>query len=251
VAQISIFPAYPEFPSPERLSRSRVPHSVPSGLTDAFPVSHYLKSLAARNTSTKLVSVVWNPWRQPPPVQSVQYSFDNDAYPELPPHKHSADTAWTADSTLADQSAITELSGRVNTAQDAVNSKMLSIDLESQDLESRFRDRMNDIEDTMQGILDDLDRIDDVVTTRLLVGLTRKIGLLWKQDRKIDELQEKLLEFVPLVKSALAKNTRSGSPEGSPPKKNRRLEHEPANAKDADTATPMDGLDERQANRLE
>jgi hypothetical protein len=248
-------PAYMEFPTPERLSRSRVPHSVASGLTDASPVSHYLKSLAARNTSTKILSVVRNPWRQTPPVQSVQYSFDKDAYPDLPAHQHSTETARTEDSTAADHSAITaasisQLSGRVTNAHDVVTSKLQSIDSDRNALESRFRDRMNDIEDTMQGIRNDLDRIADVVTNRLLIGLTRENGLLWKQDRKIDELQEKLLEFLPLVKSALAKNTRSGSPEGSPPKKNRRLENELEHENDADNAN-MDGLDERPANRLE
>jgi hypothetical protein len=152
-------------------------------------------------------------------VQSVQYSFDSDAYPELPSTKQSAETARTEDSTMADHSAITtvsisQLSGRANIANDAVSSKMLSIDSEHQALESRFRVR------------DDLDRIAKVITNRLLVGRTRENGLLWKQDRKINELQEKLLEFLPLVKSALAKNTRSGSLEGSPPKKKRRLENE-------------------------
>jgi hypothetical protein len=251
------FPAYMEFPATERLSRSRVPHSVASGLTDASPVSHCLKSLAARNTSTKLVSVVRNPWRQTPPVQSVQYSFDSDTYPKLPSSKQSAETAHTEDSTMADHSAITaasisQPSGRANIATDAVTSKMLSIDSERQALESRFRDRMNGIEDTMQGIRDDLDRIAEVVTNRLLVGLTQENGLLWKQDRKIDELQEnKLLEFLPLVKSALAKNTRSGSPEGSPPKKNRRLENEFADSHDDDNDSAMDGMEERRGNRLE
>jgi hypothetical protein len=96
-----------------------------------------------------------------------------------------------------------------------------------------------------------LDRIAEVVTTRLLVGLTKENGLLWKQDRKIDELQEKCLEFLPLVKSALAKNTRSGSPDGSPPKKNRRLENEIENPNDDDNDSTMDGLEERRANRLE
>jgi hypothetical protein len=119
-----------------------------------------------------------------PPVQSVQYSFDQEAYPELPGLKTSSETARTEDSTMADHSAITaasisQLSGRVNTANDAVNSKMLSIDSERNALESRFRDRMNDIEDTMQGIRDDLDHIAEVVTTRLLVGLTKENGLLW------------------------------------------------------------------------
>jgi hypothetical protein len=57
---------------------------------------------------------------------------------------------------------------------------------------------MNDIEDTMQGIRDDLDRIADVVTNCLLVGLTRENGLLWKQDRKIDELQEKTTGIPPV-----------------------------------------------------
>jgi hypothetical protein len=111
---------------------------------------------------------------------------------------------------------------------------------------------MNDIKDTMQGIRDDLDCIaDGVVTNRLLVGLTQENGLMWKQDRKIDELQEKRLEFLLLVKSALAKNIRSGSPDGSPPKKTRRLENELDNTTDDETESPMNGLDERRANRLE
>jgi hypothetical protein len=42
-------PQFEAFPSPERLSGSRVPHSVASGLTDASPVSHYLQSLVAYN----------------------------------------------------------------------------------------------------------------------------------------------------------------------------------------------------------
>jgi hypothetical protein len=59
-------PPFTAFPSPTRLSRSRVSHSVASGLTDASPVSHYLQSLAARNISTKIATVVRNPWRQTP-----------------------------------------------------------------------------------------------------------------------------------------------------------------------------------------
>jgi hypothetical protein len=69
-------PPFPEFPTPERLSRNQSPRSVTSGLTDASPVSHYIHSLATRTqASTKIATVVRNPWRQPPgPICTIRIS---------------------------------------------------------------------------------------------------------------------------------------------------------------------------------
>jgi hypothetical protein len=108
-------PTFDAFSTPKRLSCNHVVGSVASGRMDASPVSHYLQSLAARNTSSKIAMVVRNPWRQPPPVQSVQYSFDKAEYP-LPngkAHATAAATAHTEDSTMMDASAgsISQLDG--------------------------------------------------------------------------------------------------------------------------------------------
>jgi hypothetical protein len=121
-------PPFAEFPTPERLSHNHVPRgrssrSVASGLTNASPVSHYLKTLASRHqSSTKLTTVVRNPWHQTPPVASVQYEFHNTEFPHPPTHKTAA-TARTAESTVAGTSAVTAA-----TLQDAFNAKLQDIE---------------------------------------------------------------------------------------------------------------------------
>jgi hypothetical protein len=65
-------PPFAKSPSPERLSRNRVSRSIALGLTYASPGSHYLRSLAARTVSPKITTVLRNPWRQTPPVQSSE-----------------------------------------------------------------------------------------------------------------------------------------------------------------------------------
>jgi hypothetical protein len=98
-------PTFAAFPAPTRLSASRTSRSVSSGLTDASPVSHYLKTLADRNrTSDKNTTVLRNPWKSTPPVNAVQYSFTVSEYPKLPTNK--TGTARTEDSTYA-PSAVT------------------------------------------------------------------------------------------------------------------------------------------------
>jgi hypothetical protein len=86
-------------PLPERLS-------VPSRPTNASPVSNYLQTLASRHTSSaKITAVIRNPWRQTPPVESVQYNFHPTNYP--PPGQKTDNTAQTADSTVAGTSVVT------------------------------------------------------------------------------------------------------------------------------------------------
>jgi hypothetical protein len=59
---------------------------------------------------------------------------------------------------------------------------------------------MNNMEDTLAKVRTHLNEIAATVTTQALVGLQEENGLLWTQDKQIDQLQEKLL---PLVKQAI------------------------------------------------
>jgi hypothetical protein len=201
-------PPFDAFPAPERLSRSCIARSVASGLTDASPVSHYLQSLAAHTPSTKIATVVRNPWRQPPPVQSVQYSFDTAEYP-LPngkTHATAAVTTRTEDSTMMDASAgsISRLDGHAASVQHTVDKKKLAAIAAARKLaDADFMSRMNNIDDSIQKIKDDLDAIAECVTTRVLTGLQQPDGLLFKQDAKIDLIQAQLMRLFPLVEKSL------------------------------------------------
>jgi hypothetical protein len=198
-------PPFDAFSTPERLSRNRIAHSVASGLTDASPVSHYLQSLATRNPATKIATVVRNPWRQTPPVQSVQYSFDKTEYP-LPNGKANATaTARTKDSTLMDASAgsISQLDGHAASVQQIVDKKLAAIKAARKLTDAEFIARMNTIDDSIQKIKDDLDAIAECVTTRVLTGLQQPEGLLFKQDAKIDLIQAQLMRLLPLVEQSL------------------------------------------------
>jgi hypothetical protein len=123
---------------------------------------------------------------------------------------------------MAGTSAVTAAS-----LQDAFAIKLRDIDAACTASEANFQSRMNDIKDTISKVKSQLTAIADAVTTQVLVGLQKENGLLWNQDRKIDALQEKLLESPPLVKQAI---TLSGNspPRASSPiaplRKNRRLE---------------------------
>jgi hypothetical protein len=143
-------PIYPAFSTPERLSCNRGVRSVASGLTDASPVSHYLKSLADRHqTSSKLTTVVRNPWRQTPPVQSVVYQFNKTDYP-LPGGDTDA-TAPTTDSTMVAASAITASEGYDASVQLSVDRKLTAYEASRAENNSDFNARMNMIEDKIQG----------------------------------------------------------------------------------------------------
>ena len=198
-------PSFEEFSTPERLSRNRVARSVASGLTDASPVSHYLKSLAARNTQTKIASVVRNPWRPAPPVTSVQYLFDKADYPPLdgnPP------TASTAVSTMPDASGVSacslsQLEGHATSVRREVDQKLLDLNQARKLRDDDFTSRMNAIEDSIQKIKEDLDAIADVVTDRVLIGLQKPNGLLFRQDAKIDAITAQLLKLLPMVEAAI------------------------------------------------
>jgi hypothetical protein len=222
-------PSFSAFPSPTRLSRNRVSSSVASGLTDASPVSHYLKSLAARNVSTKIKTVLRNPWRQTPPVQSVQYKFDKNEYP-LP--NGQATTARTEVSTTMGDSAITQCS--LTTIQNEVANKLSALEHARKVKDADFTSRMNAIDDSIQTIQDELAAIADTVTTKVLHGLQKPDGILFKQDAKIDVIQAQLLKLLPMVQQVLTLSPTSkrslSDAESDAPKNIRRL----------DNTSPMD-----------
>jgi hypothetical protein len=170
--------------------------------------------------------VVRNPWRQTPPIASVQYyEFNNTEFPPPPTHK-TATTARTAESTVAGTSAVTAA-----TLQDDFNAKLQDIEAARLATEANFQSRMNDMDDTIAKVRTHLDEITATVTAQVLVGLQEENGLLWTQDKKIEQLQEKLLELLPFVKQAInlppgtAASPRHPSPL-SPLRKNRRLEQD-------------------------
>jgi hypothetical protein len=191
-------PSFAAFPSPTRLSRNRVSSSVASGLTDDSPVSRYLKSLATRNVSTKIKTVLRNLWRQAPPVQSLQYKFDKNEYP-LP--NGQATTARTEVSTTMGDSAITQCS--LATIQQEVPNKLSDLEQARKVKDADFTSRMKAIDDSIQTIHDDLLAIANTVTARVLHGLQKPDGILFKQDTKIDLIQAQLLKLLPMVQQVL------------------------------------------------
>jgi hypothetical protein len=66
-----------------------------------------------------------------------------------------------------------------------------------------FTSRMNAIDDSIQTTQDDLAAIADTVTARVLHGLQKPDGILFKQDAKIDLIQAKLLKLLPMVQQVL------------------------------------------------
>jgi hypothetical protein len=230
-------PVFATFPAPERLSRNRIARSVASGLTDASPVSHYLKSLAARHqTSPKISTVVRNPWRQTHPVQSVVYHFDKTDYPL--PNGNAAATAPTTDSTIFDASAITASAGsRFDTSvQLTVDRKLEALQVTRDVTDSNFTSRMNEIDDKLQKLQDELNAIAYSVTTSVLAGLQKPGGLLAKQDAKIDILSDKLLKLFPMVEQIL------GLGDGTRPLSPTAIQDSPGKKQKLDGSTPMSGV---------
>jgi hypothetical protein len=224
-------PPFAAFPSSGRLSRNCVSRSVASGLTGASPVSHYLRSLAAQDVSPKIMTVLRNPWRQTPPVQSVQYKFDQNEYP-LPKGGQNTATTRTEVSTMLGDSAITQ--GSLASLHQEVDTKLSEPETARHSKDADFTSRMNEIDDSIQKIQDDLAIIADTVTARVLQGLQKPEGILFKQDAKIDMIQEQLLELLPMVKKVLdltPTGTRSlSNSESDSPSKIRKL----------DNTSPMD-----------
>jgi hypothetical protein len=142
--------------------------------------------------------VVRNPWRQTPPVQSVIYKFNETDYPL--PGGNAAATVLTTVSTLVDAFAITAADTSV---QLSVDRKLTAFEASRAVNDSDFTNRMNAIEDKMQGIQDELTAIAEWVTTRTLAGLQQPDGILARQDTKIDLLSKKLSRLLPMVEQVL------------------------------------------------
>jgi hypothetical protein len=217
-------PTFKDFPAPTRLSAARNSRSVSSGLTDASPVSHYLKTLANRTrTSEKIKTVLRNPWKSTPPVAAVQYTFTPTEYPKLPTTKNG--TARTEDSTYA-PSAVTSPSFSIVEAK--LDSQLSDIEKKRKADADAFRSRMDDLEDGMTQIRTDLDQLASTISTEVtrnvLLGLQGVDGVITQQNRHIAELQEKLMQLIPLVQEAIS--PRPASPNlhvTSPPRKNQKL----------------------------
>jgi hypothetical protein len=182
-------PTFQAFPTPTRLSASRTSRSVSSGLTDASPVSHYLKTLADRNrTSDKIATVLRNPWKSTPPVNAVQYSFTVTDYPKLPTTK--TGTAHTEDSTYA-PSAVTSPSFSIVEAKNY--SQLSDIEQKRQADADAFRSRMADLEAGMTRIRTELNKlattISNNVTRNVLLGLQGVDGVITQQNHHIAQIQ--------------------------------------------------------------
>jgi hypothetical protein len=227
-------PTFQAFPAPTRLSASRNSRSVASGLTDASPVSHYLKTLAARDrTSDKITTVLRNPWKSTPPVAAVQYSFTPNDYPKLPTAKNG--TARTEDSTYA-PSAVTAPS--FSEVEAKIDSQLADIERKRHADAAAFRSRMEAVESGMSQIRTDLEQlantISNDVTRNVLLGLQGEDGVITQQNQHIAALQEKLMQLIPLVQHAIAPRSASPSTQlSSPPRKNQKL----------NDAKFMDGVD--------
>jgi hypothetical protein len=184
---------------------------------------------------TKIATVVRNPWRQTPPVQSVQYPFDKSEYP-LPSGKQATATARTEDSTMMDASAgsISNLDGHAASVHLAVDKKLSALEASRTTSDDNFIAHMNAIDDSIQKIKDDLDAIADAVTERVLTGLQRSDGILFTQDAKIGLIQSQLMRLLPLAEKSL----------GLPPSGNRPLSDDeseiPSKKSKLDNATPME-----------
>jgi hypothetical protein len=217
-------PTFQAFPAPTRLSASHTSRSVSSGLTDASPVSHYLKTLADRNrTSKKITTVLRNPWKSTPPVNAVQYSFTVTDYPTLPNTKNS--TARTEDSTYAPSAVI---SPSFSIVEAKIDSQLSDIEHKRQADANAFRSRMVDLIAGMTRIHTDLNKlattISNDVTRNVLLDLQGVDGVITQQNHHIAQLQEKLMQLIPLVQEAIAPRSSSPTPAvNSPPRKNQKL----------------------------
>jgi hypothetical protein len=191
--------------------------------------------IARHQTTSPITTVVRNPWRQSPPVQSVVYQFDKTDYPL--PGGNAAATARTAVSTLLDASAISaSASGFYASVQLSVDRKLTAFEASRATNDSNFTSSMNEIEDKIQGIQDELATIADTVTERVIAGLQKPDGILAHQDTKINMLSDKLLKLLRMVEQVLGLTvTRPLSP--TPP-----VEVSPGKKQKLDASSPMTGV---------
>jgi hypothetical protein len=186
-------PEYADVPVPERLSaRRRSFNTVSSGLTNASPVSHFLQSRAARHANTKQIeTVIHNPWKPTPPVQSVAYTFNKEE-PPLPSNNGAItsqpeNVTMTAAGTAT--SAVSTLAGfrYAASVQLSVDRKIEAFEEARESTDFEFTARMNDIEDKLQGLQDQLAAMAATVTTSVLAGL-QKPGCIFLQTGREDRL---------------------------------------------------------------
>jgi hypothetical protein len=122
----------------------------------------------------------------------------------------------------------------LTTIQNEVANKLSALEQARKVKDADFTSRMNAIDDSIQTIQDELAAIADTVTTRVLHGLQKPDGILFKQDAKIDLIQAQLLKLLPMVQQVLTLTPTSkhslSDAESDAPKNIRRL----------DNTSPMD-----------
>jgi hypothetical protein len=109
-----------------------------------------------------------------------------------------------------------------------MDSQLSDIDQKRQSDANAFRSRMADLEAGMIRIRTDPDKlattISNDVTRNVLLGLQGADGVITQQNHHNAELQEKLMQLIPLVQEAIAPRSSSSTPTvTSPPRKNQKL----------------------------
>jgi hypothetical protein len=107
------------------------------------------------------------------------------------PHRRKSQQRWAT---------LPLLSARwLATIQHEVANKLSDLERARKVKDADCTSRMNTIDNSIQTIQDELAAIADMVTARVLHGLQKPDGIIFKQDAKIDLIQAQLLKLLPMV----------------------------------------------------
>jgi hypothetical protein len=194
----STTPTSRTFPVPEILSKDRrgsASMSLASGLTDSSPLDNNMRSLDSSFALTNpLPMVTRKAWTQQVLTEAVDYSFNLTQFPNLPKDKTSnSDTTRTTiaethtvvsaqnPATATAVSAITE-----DFVSTAVRTRMTEFESAWQSQNDDFQKHLNALEDTVASIGSTVDSISSKMANDVLNLLTAPIGILTKQEQKMD-----------------------------------------------------------------
>jgi uncharacterized coiled-coil protein SlyX len=199
-------PPMTTFPQPERLSKGRSARgsslSVSSGLTDASPVSDYMKTLESSfEPHTVATKTIRNPWIQSVPIEDVAYSFDAAAFPPMHTDKTTTTTTTAAEThtLLSSHAAGTTAISAIT--EDFVSSKITGIELKRATDSAEFDQRLSALESKIASISETVQKMSTQITDEVMKRLSAPDGPLATQTIVLSTHTEQMNRMFSMLSS--------------------------------------------------
>jgi hypothetical protein len=123
-----------------------------------------------------------NPWKPTVPVEDLSYSFTLTAFPKLANENHATTTA--NETSIAGQGQATAVSAITEGfVSSAVKTSISALEELRKTESANFTDRLNHLEDRLQGITDTINSLSEQMTNAIILLLTKPDGLITQQNR--------------------------------------------------------------------